>query len=343
MACRAGANVTLQDCLIFNNITSNPGGGIYIDSSQVTVYGSQICENSGSNTGAGIYAKNNSILLIDCSNIQGNYIDVIGESYGGGLYVWDTHLEISYSTITENSLESMMPYTAGLYCTGSRATMVKNCTISRNTLMGEEAFFAAVYGHSDTLIFENTIIEGHWGTENCFYISPTSDSVSIRYCDFYNNDPGNFTGSLPQGLGILRSINANGDSCDIYFNIYLDPLFYSIAGDSAYYLSANSPCIDAGDPASPLDPDSTIADIGAFYYNQYIPSIQTLTITISDNDIILQWGDVPEAEIYYIYRSTEPYFEVTGLNPIGSGTEPGFTDVNALTEDHYYYRVTYEY
>ena len=29
-----------------------------------------------------------------------------------------------------------------------------------------------------------------------------------------------------------------------------------------------SPCIDAGDPNSPLDPDSTIADMGAYYYDQ---------------------------------------------------------------------------
>ena len=29
-----------------------------------------------------------------------------------------------------------------------------------------------------------------------------------------------------------------------------------------------SPCIDAGDPNSPLDPDGTIADMGAYYFNQ---------------------------------------------------------------------------
>jgi hypothetical protein len=32
--------------------------------------------------------------------------------------------------------------------------------------------------------------------------------------------------------------------------------------------SLDSPCIDAGDPAFPLDPDGTIADMGAFYYDQ---------------------------------------------------------------------------
>ena len=35
-----------------------------------------------------------------------------------------------------------------------------------------------------------------------------------------------------------------------------------------FTLQPNSPCIDAGDPASDLDPDGTIADLGAYYYHQ---------------------------------------------------------------------------
>ena len=38
-----------------------------------------------------------------------------------------------------------------------------------------------------------------------------------------------------------------------------------------------SPCIDAGDPNSPLDPDSTIADMGAFYFDQ--------SLSISDGNM----------------------------------------------------------
>jgi len=72
--------------------------------------------------------------------------------------------------------------------------------------------------------------------------------------------------------------NANGDSCDAFYNIQLDPLFVDpLNGD--YHLSwvnypipdaTMSPCIDAGDPNSPLDPDGTIADMGAYYFNQSV-------------------------------------------------------------------------
>jgi len=52
-------------------------------------------------------------------------------------------------------------------------------------------------------------------------------------------------------------------------NIDADPLF--VAPDSGdFHLQATSPCIDAGDPSSPLDPDGTIADMGAYYFHQVL-------------------------------------------------------------------------
>ena len=50
-------------------------------------------------------------------------------------------------------------------------------------------------------------------------------------------------------------------------NLVDDPEFLAPAGDD-FHLQATSPCIDAGDPSSPLDPDGTRADMGALYYDQ---------------------------------------------------------------------------
>ena len=89
------------------------------------------------------------------------------------------------------------------------------------------------------------------------------------------------------GFEELVAVNANGDSCDIYSNIFLDPLFYSTTGDSAYYLAANSPCIDAGDPNSPPDPDWTVADIGALYFDQSGLTPVAVTLTPFNPPIVL--------------------------------------------------------
>jgi hypothetical protein len=49
-------------------------------------------------------------------------------------------------------------------------------------------------------------------------------------------------------------------------NIFGDPRFENVA-ENNFYLHPGSPCIDAGDPSSPNDPDGTRADIGAFFFN----------------------------------------------------------------------------
>ncbi|GBE30585.1 MAG TPA: T9SS type A sorting domain-containing protein [Bacteroidetes bacterium] len=70
-------------------------------------------------------------------------------------------------------------------------------------------------------------------------------------------------------------------------NISLDPLFVD-PDNGNYHLQEGSPCIDAGDPDSPLDPDSTVADIGAFYFHHDVGVLeQRLT------DIPSSWSLLP--------------------------------------------------
>ncbi len=86
--------------------------------------------------------------------------------------------------------------------------------------------------------------------------------IDIRYNSFWNNNADFYvyTGTIPEGLGELVIVNNNADSCDQYYNIFFDPLFADTVNFD-FHLTGFSPCIDAGNPDSPLDPDSTIADI----------------------------------------------------------------------------------
>jgi len=92
--------------------------------------------------------------------------------------------------------------------------------------------------------------------------------------------PANLMGSVPAGLGDLVGVNGCGDSCDVYMNIFMDPLFRDPANGD-YHLQSmtdpqcgdlnDSPCIDAGDPTIEdiiLDCDwglgTIFSDMGAF-------------------------------------------------------------------------------
>jgi len=188
----------------------------------------------------------------------------MANNYGGGIYC-----RINSSPIVERCV-FILNTAAGCGGLGGGIAafdgnpQIINCTFNRNDveLNGGAVYFA----NCPNSIITNTIICG--GDSSSAVHLEGSASMEISYCDFYDNASGNFTGSVPAGIGEIVTVNSNDDSCDIFNNIYSDPLFYSTIGDSAYYLTEDSPCIDAGDPESPADPDNTIADIGAFYFYQ---------------------------------------------------------------------------
>ena len=167
----------------------------------------------------------------------------------------------------------------GGICCSAASPEIINCTFNGND--GDYGGGICCFAFSAPHIL-NCIVQGTVAGAGIF--SSSSPGITINYCDFHNNQNVNFTGTLPPGIGVLNGVNANGDSCDTYHNIYLNPLLVNPPGGN-FQLLAASPCIDAGDPASPLDPDGTIADIGAFYFDQ---SVQvTVSMTAVSPPIIL--------------------------------------------------------
>ncbi len=73
-----------------------------------------------------------------------------------------------------------------------------------------------------------------------------------------------------------------------------------------------------------------------------IQAIDDLTLSLSDLDVLLDWSDMAGASVYYIYRSTDPYFETTGISPIDSTAVSQYLDLYALLNVVYFYRVTWE-
>lgn len=287
------SNPTISHSTI-TNCYANIGAGIYCELSDPVISDNQIVGNGAglayitSNAhGAGMYFVNST------PQITGNHIaDNLAHAAtiftyptharGGGIYLEYSDALISRNTIVNNTADAS-GYTAdarggGIYCENS------NPDIINNTLSGN----AAVWGpqptegggislFSSNPIIKNNIVEGSDGGGIYF---ESSGGASVTYSDFYDNEDGNFIGSgIPAGLGNIVTVNANGDPCDVYYNILLDPLFVDPVGGD-FHLQAGSPCVDAGDPSSPYDPDGTIADMGAFYYDQSAP-MPDVTITLT--------------------------------------------------------------
>lgn len=70
--------------------------------------------------------------------------------------------------------------------------------------------------------------------------------------------------------------------------------------------------------------------------------VDDLTISLRGSDVVLDWSTVPGAETYNIYRSSHPYFDITGLVPIAASNNPQYIDSGAAAGESYFYRVTGE-
>jgi parallel beta-helix repeat protein len=262
----------ISNCLFSGNetlLSGNGGGGLACTSpeSEVTVSNCTFTGNSAVTSGGGaLCILGSSVSFFNCSFI-GNH--AVGYS-GGGVYLNSPgNVILDHCLIANNTAElsggGVRVYTANY-------PLIKNCTIVNNTARGGLGGGINIYSSTPEIV--NTIIEGNAGNGGLYFDS--SPSPDITYCDIANNLPENLMGSVPASLGVITGVNTNGDSCDVFMNICEDPLFEDPANGNYHLTWANyptndstrSPCIDAGDPASPLDPDSTIADIGCYYFDQ---------------------------------------------------------------------------
>ena len=289
------SNPTIVNCIISGNSTTSDwgyGGGIYCTDSNPTIVNCTISDNSASapgywGHGGGIYLDDSSPIISYCT-INGNTASG-SWGYGGGIHCsYSSNPTIDHCTISGNSGAGTWGYGGGIYCGYTSNPNIINCTISGNSVSGNWHSGGGVYCYNSSPSIVNTIVEGSIGNGGGIYFDG-SPNATVSYSDFYNNSGGNFTGSVPAGLGTIVGTNANGDPCDSFYSIFLNPLFVDPINGN-FNLQANSPCIDAGDPTSPSDPDFTLADMGAFYYNQGITPSLDVTLTPQNPPIQIPAG-----------------------------------------------------
>ena len=310
----ASSTAVFNNCLIINNSSPRYGGGICCTGEGTTFYQCQVkynlCDNDYTTAyGGGVYISGGSPIFDHCF-IYNNFAGVLTDGVGGGIYSTYSEPQILYCNFENNEVGQQMTgdgaamyfmessglvshcellenaalnMAGGIFCEFSDLEVI-NCTMVHNEAGSQGG---GIYiGNYVNVSIVNSIFESNSG-DGTIYINDSQNPIEISYSDFHDNWGGNFTGDVPAGLGVVSTVNANGDSCDQFYNIYIDPYFFS-PGELIFTLHENSPCIDAGDPLSPFDPDSTVADMGAYYFHQN--SSFEVTLTPHNTPIIIPGG-----------------------------------------------------
>ena len=303
------------------------GAALYIDNSNPEISHSVIADNQASHYGAGIYIYNASPSIIN-NDITNNLTGYATYTYGGGIYAIDSAPEIIGNVFSGNSAVAS-GYTSAsnagggaIWLNNSDAIVKDNIfwgnivdangnvgtkarggaigvtqaspVIDGNTFYENEARYYSFVSHGGGiyLTLSNAIITNNIISENLYggiyfdqFALPT-----VEYNEFYRNSEGNFLGEYtPTQLGVISMTNNNGDPADNYYNIYLDPMFVD-AVHGNFNLLPNSPAIDAGSPAVPLDPDNTAADLGALYFDQNMTMNLSVSLVPESTPILINAG-----------------------------------------------------
>ncbi len=231
---------TIQQTIIdADSVTGSVVEFIYGETNTAELIGFTLTGGTGhwfdGSFGGGIFCSDSSPTLKHLI-IRNNYLFIIGFTggIGGGVFINDA------SPILENiQIDHNSAYFGGaVYIQGNSSVWMDKMTISNNYVIdslfvqGNTDGIVVTYGSN--LYMTNSILWNN-GTENYTFIG----EVDIQYSDIQ-------------------------DGWDGTGNIDTAPLFVD-PENGDYHLQPDSPCIDAGDPDSPVDPDGTIADMGAWY------------------------------------------------------------------------------
>jgi hypothetical protein len=182
--------------------------------------------------------------LWDTQDIWVHHIDVIEVAHPGGHGII---LDGTDKTIVERCLVRGANYdVVTCWYGGNSYVTLRNLTISANGNGIINRDYVPNWDIRNNLVYDC----GDTGIEMHYWLS----TYDIQYNNSWGNSGLNYQGFSPDST-----------------NISQDPCLVGGTGWQAYKLLPYSPCIDAGDPTSPLDPDGTIADIGCFYFDQSIP------------------------------------------------------------------------
>ncbi|MBC8312330.1 MAG: hypothetical protein H8E72_08485 [Candidatus Marinimicrobia bacterium] len=245
----------ITNCIIENNLASE-GGGVFFANFDVTIEDSEIMYNGmdpfGSGGGIQMF-----LASLTMKNVNLSYN---GTKFGGGIYCASGNLYMEDVQITHNNTDS---HGGGVWLGNDSHVDFNGVLIANNFADGNGGgmFIHETYDHN----FDHLTISQNSANQGGA-IYGNDMSANFNNSILYSNSPNEIDNEDAGELYNISYANIQG-GWEGEGNIDTDPLFTD-PENGDFTLQPNSPCIDAGDPNSPLDPDGTITDMGAFYYDQ---------------------------------------------------------------------------
>ncbi len=233
---------------------------------------------------SGNLTLNNNSFILDSAGIQNGVV-----SDGGG--VWIEH-QTGNINIQQNDFFHNYAYNNGgalfLYTESGNVDFHHN-RISNNACGNVGGGFSFAGTNSTLNTFNNSYYgnnAGGSGGSEYLYLDNVAAISNIYNNIYYHNNPDNFDYSGAATVNITYSL-IEGSASESYFGtgcIDSNPLFNDPTNNDLLLSWANypindltkSPCIDSGDPASPNDPDSSRADMGAYFFGAFL-NIENIT------------------------------------------------------------------
>lgn len=257
------------------------GGGISCWGASPTIKFNKIVNNSAG-VGGGIGCSSDANAMIISNTLENN------TGTGSAIICGGCSPLISKNLIFNNSDEAInLQYSSSMIINNTichNHIGIKNSNHSFGTVINSIVYFnyeGQIYSSPESISVNYSDIQGGWPN------TTNSGVYSVKNQFLYDYEAETWTNfGLLKNLSLFNKVYCMRDTG----NIDADPLFVDTTNGD-YHLSwenfpvpdsTKSPCIDAGDPSYPLDPDSTIADMGAFYFSQSTGIEEEFTKPIKD-------------------------------------------------------------
>ncbi len=285
---------TISDCAFSGNSATGMGGGILTDSNMVLTNCTFI--GNSARTGGGMYNYRCNAMLSNC------YFSVNSSQYDGGA-IFNTRATsptVKNCVFTANSAGTAGGAIYNDGYAGDKPPTFTNCTFAANSALYGNALAcdSHVQKYPSSLQVSNCIL---WDGGN--EISNADGSIiTITYSDVQGGWPGE---------GNLDAEPCFADPNDGNYHLKSQAGRWDPKSQSWVRDDVTSPCIDAGDPASPIGhepfPNGGITNMGAYggtteasksYFDE--PVCETIVAGDINGDCKIDWADLRLMALHWL-------------------------------------------